>query len=356
LVFRLKYLQETDTIGRMKWPHRDKIGKVCSVINKELVLQTARSVIDCEIREMEACSLRLGESFLQAVDLLFHTKGKVILIGIGKSGQIGAKIASTFRSTGTSAVFLHAAEAVHGDLGLFVAGDPVIAISKSGATEEVLRLLPAIRRFQSPLIALLGNVESPLGEQADIVLDASVQREADPLGIAPTASAVVALAVGDALAGCLSTLRGFSRQDFLSLHPSGQLGRNLNLKVEDVFHRKDRVACLSPEDTVKSAVIAMTRRALGAACVLDADGLLLGIVTDGDVRRSLEKSDDLLSCRLDEIMTKNPVVVRPEMDLHTAVELMEDRLHQISVLPVVDSSHHFCGLVRVHDIYQSRLA
>lgn len=324
--------------------------------SRDNILETARSVIDCEVRELQACSARLGDAFLQAVDILHATKGKVILTGIGKSGQIGAKIASTLRSTGTRAVFLHAAEAVHGDLGLFMEEDPVIAISKSGATEEILRLLPAIRRFRSPLIALLGNVDSPLASQADVVLDASVQREADPLGIAPTASALVALAVGDALAGCLATMRGFSRQDFLSLHPSGQLGRNLNLTVGDVFHRKEQVACLSPEDTVKSAVIAMTRKALGAACVLDGDGFLLGIVTDGDVRRSLEKSDDLLSCRLDEIMTKNPVVARPDMDLHTAVELMEDRPHQISVLPVVDEEQYFCGLVRVHDIYQSRLA
>lgn len=308
--------------------------------------------------EMEARAIlngadRLGDEFQKAVDLILHSLGKVVVVGIGKSGHIGQKIAATLRSTGTPAVFLHAAEAVHGDLGLFAAGDPILAISKSGATEEILRLEHAIRATRSPVIGILGNRNSPMAKWVDVVLDASVEREADPLGVAPTSSAIVSLSIGDALAGALVRARGFTRKDFLNLHPSGQLGKALNLNVGSVQHGMDRVAAVAPDATVKSVLFEMTRKPLGAACVVDSGGRLLGIFTDGDLRRGLESDEQLLNRRVDESMTREPVCASPDMDLQTAAELMEARSSQISVLPVVDNStQKLVGLVRLHDIYQ----
>jgi len=320
-------------------------------------LNTGRKIMEMEARAISQGAERLGKEFEKAVDLIVGSLGKVVVIGIGKSGHIGQKIAATLRSTGTPAVFLHAAEAVHGDLGLFAAGDPVIAISKSGATEEILRLKDAMRRTDSPIIAILGNQDSPMASWVDVVLDASVEKEADPLGVAPTSSAILALAIGDALAGALVEARGFTRKDFLNLHPSGQLGKALNLTVESVLHRMDAVATVGPESTVKEVLFEMTRKPLGAACVVDGDGRLLGIFTDGDLRRGLEGDENLLSKTVSEGMTPDPICARPEMDLQTAAELMEARSSQISVLPVVDSeSGKLLGLVRLHDIYQPSLS
>lgn len=314
---------------------------------------TGRKIMNAEADAIRAGAERLGDDFRKAVELILESKGKVVVIGIGKSGQIGQKIAATFRSTGTPAVFLHAAEAVHGDLGLFAPGDPVLAISKSGATEEILRLAPVIRKTNSPVISILGNRNSPMAAWADVVLDASVEREADPLGVAPTSSAILALSIGDALAGSLVEARGFTRKDFLSLHPSGQLGKALNLTVESVLHRLDQVAVVRADETVKAVLFAMTRKPLGAACVVDDGGLLLGIFTDGDIRRGLEADEGLLNRAVGNHMTSDPTCATPEMDLQTAAELMEARTSQISVLPVVESSSRkLLGLIRLHDIYQ----
>lgn len=319
-------------------------------------IATGRRVLEIEAESVREAAARLGQEFARAVGILLAAEGKVVLLGIGKSGQIAQKIASTFRSTGTPAVFLHAAEAVHGDLGLFRPGDPVIALSKSGATEEILRLAPAIRRMGSPVIGILGNRRSPMGEWADVVLDGSVKQEADPLGVAPTSSALVALALGDALAGALVEARGFTRRDFLSLHPSGQLGKALNLTVESVFHRIGQVAVVQPETTVKDTLFAMTRKPLGAACVTDESGNLCGIFTDGDLRRGLEANENLLALPVAEAMTPEPVRATPDMDLQTAAELMESRSSQISVLPVVEpGSTRLAGLLRLHDIYQPKV-
>ena len=312
-----------------------------------------RQIMELEAQAIHAGAERLGAEFNQAVEIILRTTGKVVIIGIGKSGQIGQKIAATFRSTGTPAVFLHAAEAVHGDLGLFASGDPVLAISKSGATEEILRLEQAIKKTGSPIIGILGNRNSPMATWVDVVLDASVEKEADPLGVAPTSSAILALSIGDALAGALVKARGFTRNDFLSLHPSGQLGKALNLNVESVLHHPDQVAIVGPDATVKSVLFAMTRKPLGAACVVDPNGCLLGIFTDGDLRRGLEADENLLTHEVGECMTANPVCAAPTMDLQTAAELMEARSSQISVLPVVEpADRKLLGLIRLHDIYQ----
>jgi arabinose-5-phosphate isomerase len=280
----------------------------------------------------------------------------VVVSGVGKSGHIGQKIAATLASTGTPAVFLHAAEAVHGDLGIYTPGDPSILISKSGSTAELLRLVPILRQFRSPLIALVGHPKSPLARQVDIVLDARVEREADTLNLAPTCSSTVALALGDALAVSLMHARHFSQQDFARYHPAGQLGRNLWLRVADVMHKGEDVAWVGLDTPLRQVIIAMTERPLGAACVVDRAFNLLGLVTDGDLRRALLTHDDIRQLRSEDCMTRKPLTVAPEASLREAVRLMEDRASQISVLPVVDPKTERCqGLVRIHDIYQPDL-
>jgi arabinose-5-phosphate isomerase len=249
-------------------------------------------------------------------------------------------------------VFLHAAEAVHGDLGVYTAGDPTILISKSGATSELLHLIPLLRQFQSPLIGILGDVKSPLAEKVNVVLDARVEREADPLNLAPTSSSVVALALGDALAAALITARQFSDRDFARYHPGGQLGRNLLLQVADVMHGGDQFARVRPTDRLRDVVVAMTRQPLGAACVIEGAATLVGLITDGDLRRALEKHDDIRPLTAQDVMTPRPVTVTPAAALREAARLMEERPSQISVLPVVDAAQRCIGLLRIHDLYQ----
>jgi arabinose-5-phosphate isomerase len=268
---------------------------------------------------------------------------------------IGQKIVATLCSTGTPAVFLHAAEAVHGDLGIYTPGDPTIMISKSGSTAELVRLVPILRQFKSPLISIVGNLVSPLAQQVDLVLDGRVEREADPLNLVPTCSSTVALALGDALAAALMQARRFSNEDFARYHPAGQLGRNLSLKVEDVMHPRERVACVGLDDPVKQVVIAMTRSTLGSACVVDTSFALLGIITDGDLRRILQTHDDIRPLKASDVMTPRPLTISPTSSLKEAVHLMEDRPSQISVLPVVEGAQRFLGLIRIHDIYQTHL-
>lgn len=320
-------------------------------------LPIARNVIEREAQALLRARDRLGESFSRAVEIIQSHPGKCVISGIGKSGRIAQKIASTFSSTGTAATFLHAGEAMHGDLGIYQPGDPSILLSKSGSTVELLRILPTLRAFKSPLIAIVGNVSSPLAQQADIVLDATVECEADALGIVPTSSALVTLAIGDALACALMQRRAFSENDFARFHPAGQLGRNLLLRVEDVMHRRDNIAIVKPTASLRETVIAMTQYPLGAACVLDASEQLLGIITDGDLRRVLHQHEDLGSLCAEQMMTRSPISIYPEATLAEAVRLMEDRPSQISVLPVCgqEDSTECLGLVRIHDIYQPNL-
>ncbi|HEX5432050.1 MAG TPA: KpsF/GutQ family sugar-phosphate isomerase [Bryobacteraceae bacterium] len=309
--------------------------------------------METEARAILAASARLETGLLEAVDLILSHPGKLIVSGIGKSGHVGRKLAATFRSTGTPSVFLHPAEAAHGDLGVCQSGDPVLMISKSGATAELLDLAGPMRELGSPLIGILGNGASPLAASMDVVLDASVQREADPGGFTPTASAAVALALGHALAIALMEARGFSAEDFSRVHAGGQLGRSLRVKVKDVMHTGTDVAWVAPADSLKRVVIEMSRRPLGAACVVSPDGALLGLITDGDVRRALERHDDIRALRVDQAMTGSPVAIGPEALVHDALRLMEDRPSQISVLPVVEAPGRRClGLVRLHDLYQ----
>jgi arabinose-5-phosphate isomerase len=315
-------------------------------------LEVARKTLRLEADSLARTADRLDSRFVDVVELILSHPGKVVVSGLGKSGHVGHKIVATLCSTGTAAVFLHPAEAVHGDLGIYEPGDPTILISKNGTTAEVLRLVPILRRFQSPLIGLVGNLASPLAQQVDLVLDASVTAEADPNNLAPTSSSTVALALGDALAVTLMEARGFTPEDFARYHPGGQLGRNLLLRVADVMHTGDEVAWVPADAPIKHVVVEMTRCPLGAACVVDEDRQLQGLITDGDLRRALQAHDDIRLLQASDIMTVNPVAVTSAAPLGDALHLMEDRPRQISVLPVVDGPGQRCtGLVRIHDIH-----
>jgi len=321
-------------------------------------LAAARKVMETEAQAILSASGRLDKSLIAAVETILGHSGKLIVTGIGKSGHVARKIAATLQSTGTPSVFLHPTEAAHGDLGVCQPGDSVLMISKSGSTAELLDLVPALResmgQFRPAFIGILGNPSSPLAREMDVVLDASVQREADPEGFTPTASSAVAMAVGHALAIALMQARGFTAEHFSRLHAGGQLGRNLRLRVGDVMHRGEEVAWVAPEDSLKHVVIAMSQRSLGAACVVSPAGTLIGLITDGDVRRALQAHDDIRTLRASDVMTPRPSTLSPEALLHEALAFMEDRPSQISVVPVVDAGHRCLGLLRLHDIYQGR--
>ncbi len=319
------------------------------------LIDIARAAMENEAASILAASRRINGEFSRAVEILLVHSGKIMITGMGKSGHIAQKIAATLSSTGSPAIFLHPSDAVHGDLGVYSPGDPTILISKSGATVELLRLIPLLREFNSPLIGILGNLNSSLAHNMDVVLDACVEREADPLDLAPTSSAAVAMALGDAMAAVLMTARNFKAQDFARFHPGGQLGRNLWLHVADVMHPIEKVAAVKKSVSLKDVVIAMTQYPLGAACVVDEANVLLGIITDGDVRRALQKCDDIRALTAQEVMVSNPVVIGPYNSLSEAASRMEKRSSQISVLPVTDEVGHCLGLIRIHDIYQANI-
>ncbi len=314
-------------------------------------LAAARAAMEIEAGAIQAAAARLDGELIRAVDLILAHPGKVIVTGIGKSGHIARKIVATLCSTGTAAVFLHPAEAVHGDLGIYTPGDPTVLLSNRGASAELQSLVPLLRQFRSPLVGILGNRNSPLATQVDVLLDASVEREADPHNLAPTASAVTALALGHALAIALMCARNFTPEEFGRFHPGGQLGRNLRLTVSAAMHTGDEVAWVPPNMPLKDVIIAMTRRPLGGACVVSAEGVLQGFLTDGDLRRALTNHDDIRTLSASDAMTARPVTVGPEASLGQALELMERRRSQISALPVVDDAGRALGLLRIHDIY-----
>jgi arabinose-5-phosphate isomerase len=318
---------------------------------KQQWLDAARAAMEIEAESVAQAARRLDGELIRAVDLIMAHPGKVVVTGIGKSGHIARKMVATLCSTGTAAVFLHPAEAVHGDLGIYTPGDPTVMLSKNGASAELLALVPLLRQFHSPLIGILGNLASPVAALVDVRLDASVEREADPNNLAPTASAVTALAVGHALAIALMCARNFTPEEFGRFHPGGQLGRNLKLRVREAMHSGGEVAFVNPETPLKEVIVAMTRRPMGGACVVTADGALAGFLTDGDLRRALTNHDDIRGLRARDAMTPAPVTVGPDASLAEALELMERRRSQISVLPVVDDAGRALGLIRIHDIY-----
>ena len=315
----------------------------------------AASILKTEANELLQAADRTGESIVDAAKLIDNHNGKVMICGLGKSGLIAQKIAATFCSVGRKAVFLHAVDALHGDLGIFDAGDPTIVISKSGSTEEILRLIPILKEFESPLIGIVGNMNSSIIDDLDIVLDASVDNEADPLGIVPTSSTTLTLSIGDALAGVLMSVKGFNKNDFARYHPSGSLGKRLLLTVENIMQRISNVAVVNMTDKLRKVVIAMTEKPNGAAIVkCKNDGF--GLITDGDLRRCLAEGEDIDLLDAERIMTTDPVSISSNSSVDNALKLMEDRSSQISVLPVVSEENGEClGLIRLHDIYQTRL-
>lgn len=325
-------------------------------MNDQKIIEAGKNVLKTEADALRVMEAALDESFAKAVEILYSSDRKVVISGVGKSGLIGQKIVATLCSTGTPAIFLHSADAVHGDLGICQPGDPVILISKSGTTAETVRLLPILQRMGAKIIAIVANRNSPLAEQSDVVLDIGVKSEADPLGIVPTTSTTLTLAMGDALAAALMLKRHFGEKDFAKFHPAGQLGRNLLLTVRDVMRPREKIAVIGPEISVRDTVIAMTKFPNGAACVADEAGTLLGIVTDGDLRRALHKYENLNGISAGEMMTKNPICAFADMSLGEAARVMEDRPSQISVLPVLDAPNgNLVGLLRIHDIYQAGL-
>ncbi len=313
-----------------------------------------------ELLEQEAAAIaRAGErldpaSVDRAVEMILNRAGKVVAMGVGKSGVIAQKAAQTLTSTGTVAISIHPSDAMHGSLGVISAEDVVLVFSNSGETDELVSIQPALRARNAAVIAIVGNADSTLAKQSDVFLDASVDKEACPLNLAPTASTTVALAIGDALAMAVMAARGVTQEDFAANHPGGRLGKRLTIKVKDLMHESPDV---SPNDGWLSVVKALSNASLGAVNVVDNDSSLLGIVTDGDLRRTIEKvgTEQLNILTAENMMTRSPVTASTEMLAFEALRLMEDRPRQISVLPVVDDEMKCVGLLRLHDIVRSGL-
>lgn len=312
----------------------------------------AKRVLQEEINSLNSAKNRLSENFAVAVEMITKSN-KVIVSGVGKSGIIARKIASTFSSIGVSSVFFHPVDALHGDLGMVQEGDVAILLSKSGSTQEIVNLVPYLKMRKAYIIAIVGNMQSFLSHNADIALDASVEQEACPFNLAPTSSAIVALALGDALAIACMKLKKVTIEDFSRLHPLGQIGRNITLQVSDVMYKNDFLPYIFPNATFRNAIIEITNKKLGCVCVVDNDFYLIGIITDGDVRRTLQKYEDIRGLKAKDVMTPKPITILQDAYLSEALSLMEQRESQISVLPVVDSDLRCIGVIRVHDIIKS---
>ncbi|MGH7235351.1 MAG: KpsF/GutQ family sugar-phosphate isomerase [Nitrospiraceae bacterium] len=310
-----------------------------------------KRVLEIEARAIAGLVDRLDHRFTDAVDLLFRCTGKVVVSGMGKSGLIGQKIAATLASTGTPAFFLHPAEGVHGDLGMLARRDVFIALSNSGETDEVLKLLPFVKRLSIPVIALTGRVQSTLAKNSEVVLDVSVKEEACPMGLAPTASTTAALAMGDALAIALLDKRGLKEEDFAQFHPGGTLGRRLLLKVRDLMHQGEAIPRVDPRASARDAIMEMTAKKLGMTTVVNAQGRLQGVVTDGDLRRALEKGINVARARARDLASKNPKTIGPDDLAARAVQIMEQ--FSITSLVVLDAQGRMVGVIHMHDLLKS---
>jgi arabinose-5-phosphate isomerase len=324
---------------------------------KQTILRQGQQTLDLELQALQQARERLGNDFLTAASLILTSPGRVGVCGIGKSGAIGRKIASTLASTGTPAYFVSPAEALHGDLGMITDGDVVIMLSNSGETSEILSILPAIRRLQVQLIAICGDSSSTLSQAAEVTLNAACEREACPLGLAPTASALVALALGDALAMALMAARGFSADDYAVTHPGGSLGRKLLLRVADVMHCDDDNPTLTAEATVMDALLTMsTAPVRGVVSVVDDEGCLSGLFTDGDFRLLMHKRNDpatVLASPLTDVMTRQPTTIAAEVLAAEALRIMEER--EFDNLPVVDANGKAVGMVDIQDLLKLRV-
>ena len=314
-------------------------------------IQSAQRTIRLELEAIEALLQRINGDFTRACELILQCKGRVVVVGMGKSGHVGRKIAATLASTGTAAFFVHPGEASHGDMGMITRDDVVLALSNSGSTSEIVTLLPLIKRLGITLISMTGNPASPLAKAAAVNLDAGVSQEACPLNLAPTSSTTVSLVLGDALAIALLEARGFTAEDFAFSHPGGALGRRLLLKVEHVMHQGAELPLVERGTPLREALLEMTRKGLGMTLVAEADGRLAGIFTDGDLRRALDRGVDVRDAGIDALMTVPGKTVRADALAAEALKLMED--HKISALAVVDDNHMPVGALNMHDLLRA---
>ena len=323
-------------------------------MNQSKINDLAKNVLDIEANSILRLKNNIGEEFDKAVDILFNCKGRVIVTGMGKSGLIGRKIAATLTSTGTPSYFLHPAESTHGDSGIITRNDVVIAISNSGETQELLNLLPLIKRFGVTMIGMTGNLNSTLAKTSEVTLDISVEREACPLGKAPTASTTATLAMGDALAVCLMEKKGFTKEDFLMYHPSGKLGKGLTYKVRDLMITGDKMPVVSDDETFTDVINTISEYKLGMAMVVDSDRKLSGVLTDGDIRRTVIKYHDISKLRIKDVMTSNPKRITSDAYAASALNLMEK--FSITALAVVDENNVPVGVIHVHDLLRAGVA
>jgi arabinose-5-phosphate isomerase len=327
-------------------------GKPAKASARASALTLARNVLSIESRAVSALASRLDQNFVRSLDMILGCTGRVIVSGIGKSGHIARKIASTMSSTGTPAYFVHPAEASHGDLGLVQPNDLLIALSYSGETSELLNIIPLIKRQGAKLIAITGNSKSTLAVQADAHLDAWVEQEACPLNLAPTASTTAALAMGDALAVSLLDARGFSSEDFARSHPGGSLGRRLLTRVSDVMRTGSSVPAVSLEAKLQEALIEITQKRIGMTAIIDSKKRVRGIFTDGDLRRTLGTTSDIRSVSIESVMTPNPRTIQSNQLAAEAVKLMED--HKVNQLLVVDPRGKLVGALNMHDLFRAK--
>jgi len=317
------------------------------------VFKRAKEVLDIEASAIKALSSRIGRNFKKALEIILKSKGRVVVSGMGKTGIIAQKLSATLASTGTPSLFLHIAEAIHGDLGKVTSEDVVIVISNSGSGEEIKQLLPLLKKIGAGIIALTGNTKSLLAEYSDVVLDVSVKKEACPLGLAPTASTTATLAMADALAVCLLELKGFKEKDFAFFHPGGILGRRLLLKVEDIMRKGQANPIVNEDKRVSEVLLKITQARAGSATVVAKDGRLKGIFTDGDLRRHLETDEGLPRRKIKEVMTRNPTVVYKGMLAAEAMRILQEK--KIDEVPVVDKNRRPVGLLDVQDLLNAGL-
>ncbi|MDO8746201.1 MAG: KpsF/GutQ family sugar-phosphate isomerase [Thermodesulfovibrionales bacterium] len=321
----------------------------------ENIIDIAKKVLRIEADAVAALAEKLDSTFEKAIDIIFKSKGRVVVTGMGKSGLVGKKIAATLASTGTPAFFMHPAEASHGDLGMVTSDDVIIAISNSGETEELSGLIPFLKRFNVGLITMTGNPNSTLAKSADVHLDVSVKEEACPLGVVPTASTTAALAMGDAIAIALLVKRGLKQEDFAFFHPGGNLGKKLFIKVKDLMHTGDALPFVSPETEMTKAVIEISSKRLGVAIVSDASRKIFGVLTDGDIRRGIEKwGKEFFDMKAGDVMTKNPKTISEDELAVKALSIMET--HSITSLAVPDSDGKAIGVIHLHDILKQGIA
>jgi len=322
-------------------------------ISPDKLKTLGKAVIETEQAALSSLTKCIDDKFVDACNIILECDGRIVVTGMGKSGHIANKIAATLASTGTPAFFVHPGEASHGDLGMITTDDVVIALSNSGETDEIVALLPVIKRLNTPLITLTGNPDSTLAKTSTVNIDVSVKKEACPLGLAPTSSTTATLAMGDAIAIALLESRGFSENDFALSHPGGTLGRRLLLRVDDIMHTGEEIPKVNESATLGEALVEMSKKGLGVTTIVNKDGVVLGIFTDGDLRRALDSGTDFKNCYVKDVMTKNGKQITVDSLAASALALMEN--HRINALVVVDEKNKLCGILNMHDLLRARV-